>query len=1089
MQNFISSVFSAIAFLDSALPDRQTLRNGIAAGTEVITLEAARDGVEQITEALASRSNIKSIHIISHGSPASLLLGAIDLNLTNLKTYAKQLQRWSRSLAESGEILLYGCEVAAGEKGANFVQQLSQLTEAKIAASRSPIGSSAKGGDWELDYTTGAVSSGLAIDPATMAAYQFVFGLQFLGQAGFPANTNFEGTQVGGLSGLTYAGNNTYYAISDGRNIPNGSPGPSRFYTLTIPNVSSSPLTSAAGQVNFTGVTQIGNPPPFAADTSDTEGIGFIGGNVFVSSEGNFSTTTQPFINSFAIATGNQNLALPIASKYNVSADTNSGIRNNQAFESLTITPSQSFLFTATENALEQDGPATGTTATIGTRSRILRYNLATNTANGEFLYNTDPGNGISEMLAVDDNTLLVLERFFNPGPPASGDLKLYQISLNGATDIQSNTGLIASGVAGITPVSKTPIATAAYFLSLGPVALVDNFEGMTFGPSQTATGKRTLILVSDNNFAIPTRFAAFAANNAPVLDNSGSPILTAINEDVPPASNSGTLVSALIAGAVTDTDTADTQGIAVTATDNTNGSWEYSTDSGSTWIAFGTPSTTAARLLAGNASIRFVPNADYNGTANITYQAWDGTTTNSGSNILTNGGTADISTASSMGGLAAFSTASETATITVNPVNDVPSFVKGSDLIARHDGGPQTFAGWATGISPGPANESAQTVSFEVVVGNDDTALFSVLPAIDSLGQLTFTPLAGVIGTAIINLTLKDNGGIANGGIDTSPSQTFVINLTNQQPGAESDSYRIPHDKVFNLPAPGVLANDDNPNGDALTAKLDLAPNFGKVVFNSDGSFSYTPNSGFAGIDNFTYIVSDGVSLSAPIPVNLNVTNFPPEAQPDSYRIPHDKVFNLPAPGVLANDDDFDGDALTAKLDLAPNSGKVVFNSDGSFSYTPNPGFAGIDNFTYIVSDGVSLSPPILVDLNVTNFPPAAQPDSYKIPHDKVFNLPAPGVLGNDDDFDGDPLTAKLDLAPNFGKVVFNSDGSFNYTPNPGFAGIDNFTYTVSDGVFPSPPISVNLNVTNLPTNQPPQANSDRYNTPHDKTLNVVFP
>ncbi|MEG4092154.1 DUF4347 domain-containing protein, partial [Microcoleus sp. Pol12B4] len=176
MQNFINSVVRSIAFLDSALPDTQTLRNGIAAGTEVITLDAARDGLEQITAALVSRSHIKSIHIISHGRPASLQLGAINLNLTNLKTYAKQLQLWSRSLAESGEILLYGCDVAAGEKGANFVQHLSQLTKAKIAASRSPIGSSAMGGDWQLDYTTGVVSSGLAIDPATRAAYQFAFG-------------------------------------------------------------------------------------------------------------------------------------------------------------------------------------------------------------------------------------------------------------------------------------------------------------------------------------------------------------------------------------------------------------------------------------------------------------------------------------------------------------------------------------------------------------------------------------------------------------------------------------------------------------------------------------------------------------------------------------------------------------------------------------------------------------------------------------------------------------------------------------------------------------------------------------------------
>ncbi|MEG4070611.1 DUF4347 domain-containing protein [Microcoleus sp. Pol11C2] len=143
MPDYISLVPTAIAFLDSALPEGETIGNGIELGTKVITLDVVRDGVEQITEALASRSNIKSIHIISHGSPASLQLSAIDLNLTNLKTYVKKLQRWSRSLADSAEILLYGWDVVAGEKGANFVQQLSQLTKAKIAASRSPIGSSA----------------------------------------------------------------------------------------------------------------------------------------------------------------------------------------------------------------------------------------------------------------------------------------------------------------------------------------------------------------------------------------------------------------------------------------------------------------------------------------------------------------------------------------------------------------------------------------------------------------------------------------------------------------------------------------------------------------------------------------------------------------------------------------------------------------------------------------------------------------------------------------------------------------------------------------------------------------------------------
>ncbi|MEG4634732.1 Ig-like domain-containing protein, partial [Microcoleus sp. AR_TQ3_B6] len=155
-----------------------------------------------------------------------------------------------------------------------------------------------------------------------------------------------------------------------------------------------------------------------------------------------------------------------------------------------------------------------------------------------------------------------------------------------------------------------------------------------------------------------------------------------------------------------------------------------------------------------------------------------------------------------------------------------------------------------------------------------------------------------------------------------------------------------------------------------------------------------------------------------------------------------------------------------------------------------PNPGFAGFDNFTYTVSDGVSPSAPIPVNLEVTNLPtnqpPQANSDRYNTPHDKTLNVLFPrGVLANDFDSDGDPLSATLESLPSNGKVIFNSDGSFSYTPNPGFFGLDNFSYSLSDGTFTSGSAGVNINV----TNQHPQANSDRYNTPHDKTLNVLFP
>ncbi|MEK0188448.1 Calx-beta domain-containing protein, partial [Microcoleus anatoxicus] len=172
---------------------------------------------------------------------------------------------------------------------------------------------------------------------------------------------------------------------------------------------------------------------------------------------------------------------------------------------------------------------------------------------------------------------------------------------------------------------------------------------------------------------------------------------------------------------------------------------------------------------------VRFLPNPDYYTTSGsepkITFRAWDG------SNGIASGTTGV--NASVTGGKTPFSTNAITSTITVNPVNDAPSFVKGFDRTVNRNAGPQTVTGWATAISPGPANESGQSVNFQVV-GNDNTGLFSVAPAIDSLGQLTFTPAPGKTGNATITINLKDSGGIDNSGVDTSPNQTFNINVNN---------------------------------------------------------------------------------------------------------------------------------------------------------------------------------------------------------------------------------------------------------------------------------------------------------------------
>src|SRR4029079_16891831 len=113
--------------------------------------------------------------------------------------------------------------------------------------------------------------------------------------------------------------------------------------------------------------------------------------------------------------------------------------------------------------------------------------------------------------------------------------------------------------------------------------------------------------------------------------------------------------------------------------------------------------------------------------------------------------------------------------TLTVTAVNDAPSFTKGANQTIINNAGAQTVPTWATNISAGP-NESGQTLTF--TTSNDNPSLFTVAPTINSAGTLTYTP-SGVLGTAVVTVTLKDNGGTTNGGVDTSAAQTFTIGIT----------------------------------------------------------------------------------------------------------------------------------------------------------------------------------------------------------------------------------------------------------------------------------------------------------------------
>jgi hypothetical protein len=140
-------------------------------------------------------------------------------------------------------------------------------------------------------------------------------------------------------------------------------------------------------------------------------------------------------------------------------------------------------------------------------------------------------------------------------------------------------------------------------------------------------------------------------------------------------------------------------------------------------------------------------------------------------------------------------------------------------------------------------------------------------------------------------------------------------------------------------------------------------------LSLNPNGSFIYTPNPNYNGADSFSYAAHDGVVAGnvATVSIQVNPVNDPPVATNDSYTTAEDVPLNVSAPGILANDTDVEGDALTAALVNNVSNGHLSFNSNGSFTYTPNPNYYGSDSFNYRASDGAILGNLATVTINVT--------------------------------------------------------------------------------------------------------------------------
>jgi VCBS repeat-containing protein len=360
-------------------------------------------------------------------------------------------------------------------------------------------------------------------------------------------------------------------------------------------------------------------------------------------------------------------------------------------------------------------------------------------------------------------------------------------------------------------------------------------------------------------------------------------------------------------------------------------------------------------------------------------------------------------------------------------------------------------------------------------------------LATLNAGGTIRYQPAPNYNGSDSFTYRIEDGwGGAAIGTVN------ITVVPVNDRPIALDDAYTTLEDTPLSVAAPGVIVNDSDVDGDALSAIVLASPSHGTLVLASGGAFTYTPAANFHGSDTFSYQVDDGHGGSAAAYVRLTIVSVldTPMAVGESFTTNEDVMLTVAPPGVLANDNDGDGDALSAILVGPPAHGTLALAPDGSLTYTPDPNYHGDDGFSYRATDGTLSSAPATVAITVVsvNDAPSAAADTYATDEDTPLEVTAAaGVLANDSDVDGDALSAQLVTSVSHGTLTLAADGSFSYAPAAGYSGPDGFSYQASDGTLTSAVTSVSIEI--APVDDAPVATADAYTVDEDTLLAIAAP
>ncbi|MBD2013333.1 DUF4347 domain-containing protein [Microcoleus sp. FACHB-53] len=1034
----VRQVLSGIAFIDSGLDDYQSLVAGVASGIEVVVLDSTQDGVEQISRALAQRQRIGSIHIVSHGAPGAIYIGNRELSLETLNQYGSELLSWADWLASDAEVLIYGCEVAKGDRGQAFIHRLSELTGAAIAASATLTGSSERGGNWELEFNTGSSEASEVFQPWTQTAYSHVLATFSVTNtndsgAGSLRQAILDANAAAGADTIEFSGSIFTDATPDTINLTSGTLNITGDTTITGTGASNLSIARSSSASNF-GIFNITGANVNLSSLTVTNGVSNLAGGIFYQGAGTLNLTNT-------VVSGNRG--------------------SNGAGLWVNGTGAANVVNSTFANNTAPGGLGGGILLNTATTINIIDSQITGNSAASGGGINNNAQGGIINVTnsTVSDNTATDL------GGGISN--RYHQVNVINSTIFNNTAGNSGGGI---------------------------YHQSGTFTVSNsTVSGNRSNNngggIYNDLSGAVMNLLNSTITNNIADNDNNGSGNGGGV------ARNTGTVnvKNTIIAGNF-DSPNANT------ATENPDVSGIFN-NQGNNLIGINTGSNFVAGGLIGSAAnpvdALLAPLAN-NGGSTLTHALLSGSLAiNAGSNTSIPADTADLDGDGNKtesipfdqrdsGFTRLYGSSVDIGAFEVQPPSNTPPTLSAPVTVsATEDDAPLSVNLLANASDPN-AGDTLNATNLTLTSGNAaGVTINGNSLSVDPSAYNSLSAGENEVITYSYNI-IDGNGG------SVSQTATLTINGVNDAPVLTTNTLSITEGGTVTLSSTNLNTNDpDNTPAQLLYTISNISGGSFSgtgVTNNSNGSVSFSQEAINNGLVQFTHdggenppsyavSVSDGALNTTPATVTIPAGSFTPVNDApvlatNTLTITEGGTVTLSSTNLNTSDSDNTPAQLLytiSNISSGSFSGTgVTTNSNGTVSFSQDAINNGLVQFTHdggenppsyavSVSDGALNTTPATVSIPAGSFipvndAPVATGDTTTTSQNTAVNI---SVLANDSDIEGNSLSLSLGTNPSNGTVQINNNGTasilsddfLTYTPNNSFSGTDSFNYTINDG------------------------------------------